>query len=291
MMKKLNSINSIAQRITMVVALGIFTFATSCTISEVEPNVSIDSSNVEADLVAQADFEEIDDIAANMMILADLGFGGKMNGGNHDDRCGCATVTHDPDTHTITIDFGEGCEGPNGVVRAGKIIITYNGKRFEVGSYWVITFERFKINDRLIEGTRTVTNVSESATSAPRFHIVLEGGKVTWPDGTVATREADRTREWVRADNPWFDEIHILTESITAGVNREQVTYSATVMENLVYKRECRGRHMGRVPVAGLLALTYGDREMTIDFGDGSCDTMITITEGDQSKTIDLSDR
>ena len=291
-MKKINSITSITQRFFFGVGLIAAAFAVSCTTSDLEPEpLTIDDANVAADLVAAADFEEVDDITANMMAITEGSLGGRVDGGGHDDRCSCADVTHDKENQTITIDFGDGCAGPNGVVRAGKIIIKYDGMRFVPGSYWVTTFEDFYVNDRHIEGTRTVTNISEDIFAEPKFHIVLEGGKVTWPDDTYATREADKIRVWKRADNPLLDEVHVLAESITAGINREEVRYSTFVKEDLVFKRMCRGAKRGRIPVAGVKEVTLGDRVFTVDFGDGECDTIVTITSGDQTQTVDLSDR
>jgi len=88
-----------------------------------------------------------------------------------------------------------------------------------------------------------------------------------------------------------LDEYHILAESTTNGVNREGVNYTSLVTEDLIYKRACRGPKRGRVPVAGVKEVTIGDRSFTIDFGDGECDTMVTVTSNGESKTIDLSDR
>lgn len=290
-MKKLKLFSPITQQVLFGMGLGLALFATSCTNldSDIEPLI-IDDANVAADLVAAADYEEVDDITANMMIIAEVGNGGRVDG-NHDDRCSCAEVTHDKDAQIITIDFGDGCDGPNGITRSGKIIITYDGKRFLPGSSWITTFEEFYVNDRHIEGTRTVTNISESLESEPTFHVTLEAGKVTWPDETFATREADRTRVWKRTSNPMFDEIHVLAESITAGVNREELQYMTIVKEDLVFKRDCRGEKKGRIPVAGVKEVSVGEKIYTVDFGDGECDTIVTITIGEETETIDLSDR
>jgi hypothetical protein len=291
-MKTFNLIASKTQRFFFGVGLLAAAFAVSCTTSDMEPGpLTIDDANVSADLVASADFEEVDDITANMMAIAEASQGGRLDAGGHDDRCSCAEVTHDKENQIITIDFGEGCTGPNGVERSGKIIIQYDGRRFLPGSTWVTTFEDFYVNDRHIEGTRTVTNISDDIFSDPTFHIVLEGGKVTWPDESFATREADKIRVWKRAANPLLDEIHILAESITAGINREEVRYMTLIKEDLVFKRACRNSKRGRIPVAGVKEVSLGERVYTIDFGDGECDTIITITSGDETRTVDLADR
>lgn len=288
-MKKLNSLYALAYRTVLGLGFLAFIFSVSCT-TQVEPTNGINEAEIENNALTAADFEEVDDMTSNAMGVADAGTGGRIEGMD-DDRMSCAVVTHDVENQTITIDFGDGCTGPNGVTRSGMIIINYDGRRFVPGSSWVVSFDNFYINDRHIEGVRTVTNVSESIDSNPAFHIVLEGGKITWPDSTFATREVDRTRVWVRASNPLLDEYHILAESTTNGVNREGVNYTSLVTEDLIYKRACRGPKRGRVPVAGVKEVTIGDRSFTIDFGDGECDTMVTVTSNGESKTIDLSDR
>jgi hypothetical protein len=288
-MKNLNSLYTLGLRTVLGLGITALIFSVSCT-SNIEPAAGIDDASVEADLLAQADFEEIDDITSGMMSIAEGGLGGRITSVD-DDRCHCAVVTHDHENHVITIDFGDGCTGPNGVVRSGKIIITYSGYRFVPGSYWIVTFEDFYINRRHIEGVRTVTNISESLAANPKFHIVLEGGMVTWPDNTFATREVDRVRVWFRAANPVLDEYHVLARSTADGTTRKEINYSCLVLEDLVYKRSCRDSKKGRIPVAGVKEVVFGDRKYIVDFGDGECDTIITITSGDETKTIDLSDR
>jgi hypothetical protein len=288
-MKKVNSLYALVYKSVFVLGLTALIFSVSCT-SEIEPTASIDDASVEADLIAQADFEEVDDMTSNVMAVAEGGIGGRVTG-FEDDRCQCAVVTHDKENQVITIDFGDGCTGPNGVVRSGKIIINYDGQRFVPGSYWVITFEEFYINRRHIEGVRTVTNVSESLDADPKFHVVLEGGKVTWPDETFATREVDRVRVWIRASNPLLDEFHILARSTAEGTTRKEINYSTLVLEDLVYKKMCRGQKRGRIPVSGVKEVIFGGRTFIIDFGDGECDTIVTITTDGETKTVDLSDR
>ena len=288
-MKKLQSLYALAQKTVLGLGLTALIFSVSCT-TGVEPLSGIDEATVAADIVAQADFDEVDDLTSTAMVVAEGGVGGRI-AGMDDERMRCAVVTHDLENNEIIIDFGDGCTGPHGVVRSGKIIINYQGRRFVPGSYWMVSFDSFYINRRHIEGIRTVTNISESLEANPTFHVVLEGGKVTWPDGTFATREVDRVRVWVRAANPLLDEYHILAESTTSGSTRKSIRYNSVVLEDLIIKKACMGPKGGRLPVAGVKEVTFGDKTYTIDFGDGECDTLVTVTVDGESRTIDLSDR
>ncbi len=289
-MKTLKTINTLLVKGALSLGVVFLLFATSCQQNGENPQIA-DFSSPESDAIAEADFDEIDDISSNMMGYSDGSIGGRTSGNDVDNRLQCAIVTHDKEAKTITIDFGDGCTGPHGVVRSGIIFITYTGKRFIPGSKWTITLRNFYINNRHIEGTRTVENVSETIDDSPKFHIILTDGKITWPDETFATREVDRYRVWVRAANPLNDEVHILEGSVASGLNRRGINYSTTVLADLIFKRTCRGQNKARIPVQGIKEVTVGDKTYLVDFGDGECDSIVTITTNGETREVDLSDR
>jgi hypothetical protein len=281
------------KRLKAVIGLGILSmlFMTACNQDDVQtPASEIDDAAMEAESIAQSDFEEIDDITSNVMVVTEGSTGGRIASVD-DDRCQCAEITHDIVNKTITIDFGDGCEGPMGVVRSGIIFITYDGHRFVPDSWRKITFRDYYVNRRHIEGLRTITNISETIESNPTFHITLKEGKVTWPDETFATREADRIRVWIRAENPLFDEFHILGGSVSSGVNRTGIAYNTEVLTDLVYKRNCRNLRRIRIPVQGTKEIVTRENTCVIDFGDGECDTEVELRCGDTVKNVDWSDR
>ena len=130
-----------------------------------------------------------------------------------DKRFTCAVVTlvKSPNSNplrpmgTITIDFGTGCKDDAGNTRKGKIIVSYDGIRFMKDSKIITTFSEYYVNGIKIEGTNTLTNLTASLDSPPKFKNEVVGGKVTFTDGKVATREHVLTREWIRAPNPSQD--------------------------------------------------------------------------------------
>jgi hypothetical protein len=105
------------------------------------------------------------------------------------------------------VDFGvTGCTDLKGNIRTGKVIFTYNGRRFVTGSTVVTTVENYTINGVKLEGKRTLTNVTGSTSDAPKFNVVLENGKATLlADGTFAERESNITWSWIREANPAND--------------------------------------------------------------------------------------
>ncbi len=289
------------KKYTLGLFLVLFTLF-SCNDNGVLEITNTDEVSVENEAVTDSYFEDVDDLSMVTMASDDATMdGGKTSTGGRkiltgDLRLECADVEIELSADSekahpkgvITIDFGvDGCKDKKGNVRKGKIIITFDGRRFLPGSSYVTTFENYSINDIKIEGVRTVTNVSGSVEEHPSFTIVVEGGKATWPDETFATRESNRKREWIRASNPLNDEWHVTGNA--AGTNRRGVSYTMEITEALVYKRECAISNHIFMPVAGVKVLTTENRQMTIDYGDGDCDRMVTITVNGESKEVEVN--
>lgn len=259
-----------------------------------------DSATVENEAIVDSYFEDTDDLTAVAVSSDDATKqGGKVSSSGRrieisDFRLACANVeivAADNSTllhprGTIVIDFGEGCADDRGNVRKGKIIITFDGRRFFPESSVVTTFEGYSINDIQIEGTRTVTNSSGSLEDHPSFTIIVEGGKVTWPDGTFATRESNRKKEWIRATNPLNDEWRVTGNA--AGTNRNEVSYTMEITEALIFKRQCAVSSRIFIPVAGEKVLTTENRQMKINYGDGECDRMVTVTINGQTREVEV---
>ncbi len=232
-------------------------------------------------------FEDTDDVVfeANDQVSTT---NGRVAMGKDHSLIRCAEITHDTENKTITIDFGDGCEGPGGKIRSGKIIITYTDRKYVPGAIWVYTLENYTVNGIALEGTKTLTNVTGEESDYLSFNKVLEGGKATWPDGTFATREVNKTFTWIREPLPIDDEFHV--EGEASGVTKNGVAYQMDIVSKLIYKRKCR-RAGVHIAVQGLKSIVKGDSEVLIDFGDGECDNLVTITKEGESQVVDLTDK
>jgi len=271
----------------LVLAVGLVGFLAACDQnSEVSP--SLDTEEYSLDTEIESDLDDVDQyVAEGMNGVVYSNANGKTNGNWRRHLPDCAVVTHDPEAKTITIDFGDGCKTRGGKIISGIIFITYTDRKFVPGSVTTTELRNFVVDGKLIEGTRTSENISESLEANPSFHITLEDGKITFEDGTFATKEADKTTLWLRALNPLNDEFHILEGSSSEGLNKKGVRYTTLILETIVYKNICKleGVHS---PVAGIKQITIGDATGTIDFGDGECDNLATVTRGDKTETIEL---
>ncbi|WP_462248217.1 hypothetical protein [Ekhidna sp.] len=260
------------KKLLFVTAIAFVTFLSSCSDdSNSESDIDlVEELDVEAESTLESNYEDIDSIVEAG--LESVETGGRVV---RDAILDCASVTHDEEAKTITIDYGAGCEGPGGRTRAGRIIITYTDHRLVPGASRTAVFDGFSLDGVQIEGTRTVQNISASADDDPTFSISLTGGVMTFEDGTTATRESTRTRTWHRGDNPLDDEASV--EGSANGVGREGNSYSMEILTRIVYKRACWSSGVF-IPVSGIKQYTSGDNVAIIDYGDGTCDNEVTIT-------------
>ncbi|MCE7862384.1 MAG: hypothetical protein DYG99_02465 [Bacteroidetes bacterium CHB5] len=282
-------------------ALILLTFLSSCLDDKFELSDQ-ESQNIENEAVTDGYFEDAEDMATLAVAVEPASEGGriatfgKVAGTKPADlrfaaECVTVTVEMAEDSQPgnphgyITIDFGDGCTDIKGNVRKGIIVVEFIGKRFFPGSKIITTFDGYHINGVRIEGTRTVTNITGSTTEAPKFEIVLEDGRATWPDETFATREGSHTREWIRAANPLNDEWNV--EGSATGSNRNGTVYQVEITKALVYKRECAISNRVFMAVEGTKVLSIENGPtITIDYGSGTCDRIVTITINGQSRSV-----
>lgn len=272
-------------------------FLASCE-DKVEFN-STDTSSVENEAAVDSYFEDTDDMAVTM-VSSDASTSTGTEGGRImdntllDHRFKCATISiqlADDSTPLtphgfIQADFGTGCTDNQGNVRKGKVIVEFKGRRFLPGSTIVTKTDGYSINNVSLEGTRTVTNISGSTEEAPKFSIVLEDGEATWADGSTATREVNREREWIRAANPVNDQWNVTGSA--SGTNRAGKVYEMNITSALVYKRECAIGARVFMAVQGTKELTVNGKRLTIDYGTGDCDRIVTITVDGSSKQLEV---
>lgn len=195
-----------------------------------------------------------------------------------EDRGGsdCPTVTTTAPwgtwPNTITVDYGDACERPSGRVVKGKVIINQSGELREAGTVRTITFDGFYVDDIKIEGTRSWTNNGANANgqvsftkSAQMTLTYTDGTTLTWNHTHTTTLVEDANPNTIR-DNVWS------TTGSTTGVNRNGVSFSATITEPLIKRANCRWIS------EGVIAYTRGVKNSTLDYGNGTCDRFATVT-------------
>lgn len=188
---------------------------------------------------------------------------------------GCAIVTINPlqgFPKTVTIDFGAaGCTSSNGVFRKGKIIVNISDSLRKSGSIAVMTFDNYSVNTFKVEGTITWTNTSSA--NARSWQRKCENGKITAANGVYWLHSGIKSIEQtagVSTPNNLLDDAFSVTGNHTV-TNAAGDSRTATILEALK-KTICENIDKGKIKLQG------PNHYAIIDFGDGSCDRIATIS-------------
>lgn len=238
------------------------------------------------DLVTADDaFDEVEEIADQAY---DMAGNGLKNSDDDRSRLGdCATIKLDTLSvpRVLTIDFGEvNCLCNDGKYRRGQIIVTFTGRYRRPGAVITHTFQNFYVNDNHMEGTKVMTNMGLNEQGHMIFQHVAEGSITFATDGHVINWSSNKTRSWIGGlGTPrWRDDVFLLEGSSTASSSNGG-SVLRTITSPLRREMNCRWI------VSGTVVTTPANRpERTLDFGDGTCDNLATLTIGDQTVTIIL---
>lgn len=199
----------------------------------------------------------------------------------------CATVTLDTNVfpHELTIDFGaENCLCNDGRYRRGKIIITFTGRYRQPGTVITHGFEDYYVNDNQIEGTKVVTNMGPNQNGNMYFTIEVVGVIHRADTGGTVSWNSSRQREWIQGwntHNRW-DDIFLITGT-AHGIKANGFEWSSEITSPLRVELACR------FMVSGTVEIQPENRPLRVlDYGDGSCDNVATVTVNGVTYTIYL---
>ncbi len=197
----------------------------------------------------------------------------------------CASVSVTPQNSfpkTIVIDFGAGCTSQDGITRKGKINIVLSDSVHHPGATAVMTFDNYYTENYKIEGTITWTNTSTP--NGISWTREIEDGKVTAPGGNYYwLHEGTKTvTQTAGANTPLnlLDDVYSITGNHTV-TNAAGKSRTATIIEPLEKKTICHNVSKGKVKIEG------PNHYAIVDYGDGACDRVATISiDGNPPRTI-----
>ncbi|MFP4449122.1 MAG: hypothetical protein ACLFPH_10345 [Bacteroidales bacterium] len=187
---------------------------------------------------------------------------------------------------TITIDYDDGIELLNGRVIRGQIIIEVSEPPLTDGATREITYQDFYVDSVYIEGgaTRTFTG----ADSTERIFSNESNLTLTFSDSTVLTRTANRTRTLADGFETLFyhsDDL-ILIEGEVNYETSNGTTFSKNITNPLTKTGACR------FVTEGTVSFTLnGENFAELDYGDGTCDDLATITKDGETRQITIGRR
>lgn len=270
----------------MSVIAGLLLFASCSSEEDANPADQLNETEETAqEIDLTATLEDVDEVA--LTGFQRNGFTDRTLVTLEEDLCERVKIEWLPNEKKMIIDFGEGCTSPRGVTRKGKIIVTYTGRYWAPGSVITTTFENYYVDDRKIEGVRVVTN--EGFNSNDRFFTfktVVEGGKITWPDGSFRTFESRHTKR-IFLPNENRGIIYAVNGG-SRGVNRKGNEYVVEITSPLIFAERCIRTGI-RMPSEGVMVIRVQTRgAIEIDFGSDSCDREVSITFNGNTRTVTL---
>lgn len=264
--------------------LLIFTVLLSCDSDDVQDMVEAEDELAILeidDLTAEAD-NVIDDILITEGLLSKESVEEK----NLDMTCKTKTVVTSGNKKSITIDFGEGCESPNGNVLKGIILLTIEFDNDLKTKSIETTYDGFFVNDREITGSKSI--LKERSNSNGNFQSTITFNQtIYWPDGESLKKEGVKIREWISGKDTrkMRDNVFLITGSWEI-TKKDGTKLEAEVVEALRREMSCK------FIVSGKLKVERPNLEGIIDYGDGTCDRMAMFTDTDGNETeIELKRR
>jgi hypothetical protein len=254
-------------RSVLILSIGAVALFTSCRKDKEE-----DAPSPSTDITAASDNYKAESYFADALKQADKAY--------KDGEGGCIqSVTIDLSVmpHTMVVDFGtENCVGADGLARRGKLNVTFTGPYSDPGTVVTITPDGFHVNDHLLQGTKTITNAGQNDQGQTYFTVVVDG-TVTAPDGSwTSSHDYQRTRTWIEGESTAqiIDDVYLITGGGN-GINRNGLPFTLNITIPLRVELDCPWI------VSGVQEVTpQGLTTRIINFGDGTCDSTVSISVG-----------
>lgn len=264
--------------LTLFVALIAFTVSCQKADAELQSN----------DTSASADDALAESLYDNATNIANEAYERGADGLKSSDRgyflSGCATVTLDTTSlpYELTIDFGdENCLCQDGRYRRGKILVTFNGGYWWPGTVITYGFDDYFVDDNQLDGTKVVTNMG-FVDGVFTWNIEVLG-IINFANGGTLTWNASKQRMWVSGiDTPFqpLDDVFHITGT-SEGIRPSGETWTRVIVDPLQVKIGCRWIVAGTMEIA-----PQGLPTRYVDWGDGECDNIMTVTVNGVTYTI-----
>lgn len=197
---------------------------------------------------------------------------------------GCAVVTNDTTVtpHVAIVDYGTGCTNDEGKFRSGRIVIQYDANdQTLAGNNVYASFENFHMDTLQIIGTlhEVINAPNGSGNTTISF---------SFPSQIVNDNTSDTASLTLSMDYEWLvgsgtrlrdDDQFDITGSIAGtdfGGNPCSETITSALRKN--YDPRCNYFTQGVVEIR-----IAGRPDRTMDYGNGSCSGLVTITENGTS--------
>jgi hypothetical protein len=307
---------SLLTRVTTMLVLASLAFTgckkeTSDTLTpqqEEEAVTASSESETENELVFNDVFDNVMGVSPQVAVGGTGIFGraisGDIRGGREmgmDSVLPCVTVTI---THLtaaqdfpvkVVIDFGTaGCPGRDGHTRYGKMIIVYTGRLIYPGKSATTTFDGFKIDNISVQGQHVITNTTANTTGSNmlQYTIDVTDAKLSKPDGNYSLWNSHRVITQTEGNGTMLplDDVFKITGTARGKVKHGNMLYAwvSEITEPLIKKFTCRWISKGIIRVKRENLSDTSVWVATLNYGNGNCDFLATLTINGVDHSIQL---
>jgi len=194
---------------------------------------------------------------------------------------------------TVTLDYGTGCTGTDGITRKGQIVTVMTGLYVDSSSVMTSTFQNFSETINSIEhnitGTQVITNLGHNQAGHPHFSVDVTNASVSYTEGTI-NWTSQRTNEWIAGYdtymNPWDDEYYVTGSANGTDINGAGFSVNIT---SPLYCKFCMSIFRWVVASGTVDVVNPGYPTITVDYGNGDCDLVVYIVINGTTYTVVLS--
>ena len=203
-------------------------------------------------------------------------------------RNDCATITLNEAAGTLIIDFGVGCEGPNGIFRSGKIIVLFSEKENGLVENISVDLEDYAVENIQVEGRRTLVNNINANFPYSDITANIYQGRLTFSNNSVYCYESERhihNQVLSEQDDEFSNGIAVNK----SGINRQGEEFIFESGSSLRYYSVCFETGIGQATSA-YFQLATTNTSKKIEISSENCIPTTRVTLGDDTKYyVDLS--
>ena len=268
-MKKLNWILSVA------LVLGMMFAVTSC--DDTEDNIitiSQDNLAFYAAFLTMTDVDEVDE-------------GDELKTSEFER---CFTIDREENDNgefwprKWTINYAaDGCTDFRGNIRTGSIHVDLTDQWKNDAALRTVEYRNFYFNEDKKEGTLTIENTGMNEDSLYTFIRKYENGVLSRGDSAQMTWDCNKDVVMTAGYDSWefADDEYDVTGG-AAGVDFDGNAFNMQITNKLHYSNGCF------FPVSGTIEIETNGNISTIDYGNGECDNLATLTQDGVTTDIEL---
>jgi len=183
---------------------------------------------------------------------------------------------------TLTLDFGSGCTSADGIIRKGKITYVFSDALLSPGSTATVSFNQYVVNGFGIQGAYLITNNSTEQLGLV-INTQVTNGIITYPSTLNYHYSANKTYTMTSGASTPFnisDDVYSITGNCAfSSSDGSSLVFNVTTP--LVKAVSCHNISKG------VVSFVYDQAvDGTIDFGDGTCDNLATVTVGTITQSV-----